>query len=183
MKRFLALFLFACILTAAKSQTIKEVTDYFGRGELEQAYEASNKLLELDSTNIVAIHMHGRVLADLGKYQEAVPYLLKSIDLDSSKTEISGWAYGVLGQCYFMLDKYEESGEALKKCIKLNSTPNSVKYAEKRMFAYGFDKYFSKWTIVETEHSRFYIQKADKYTNLEVFTKQREDAFVRYRMS
>ncbi len=179
MKRIFILFVFTCILTSAKSQTIKEVTDYFGRGELEKAYTLSSELIKLDSLDKVAIHMHGRVLADLGKHHEAVPYLLKSIELDCSKTEVTGWAHGVLGQCYFMLGKYKESEDALKKCIQLNSTPNSVKYAEKRMFAYGFDKYFSKWTIVETEHIRFHIQKADKYTNLEVFTKQREDAFVK----
>ncbi len=179
MKHILIFILVAGLFTNTKSQTIQEITDLFGKGELDKAYVISSELTKSDSLNKTAIHMHGRILADLGKYLEAVSYLQKSIELDSSKTEITGWAYGVLGQCYFMLDKYEESGIALNKCIKLNSTPNSVKYAKKRMFGYGFDKYFSKWTIVETEHIRFHIQKANKYTNLEVFTKLREEAFVK----
>ena len=177
MKRYGFILLLFCICFSVNSQSLKELSELYFKGNLNEALTMSTELLQNDANNGSFNLMHGRVLADMRKWTEAVPYLNRAIEIDRGNTEVSGWGYGYLGQCYFMLGRYEESEKSLKKAVKLKATENSVSYAQKRIFSFGFDKYFSKWQIIETENIRFHIQNPKNFTNLESFVAKRQRAF------
>jgi len=177
MKRGLFFLFFSISLLSLKGQNINELLDLYSKRELDKALELSTVLISNEKENGIYNQIHGRILSDLGKYKSAIPYLLKAIEIDSNKTDISVWAHGYLGQCYFVLGQYENSENSLNDCVKLNATKNSLKYANKRLFQFGFDEYFSSWKIIETEDIRFHIQFPDKVENMDQFILLRENAF------
>jgi len=178
MKRLIIIILFFTnYLLTASGQSNNKLIEYYSKGELNKALEISTKLISKGDENGVYFQIHGRILADQGKYADAIPFLLKSIKKDGNKTDISGWAHGYLGQCYLLLGQYENSKRSLNNCIRLNATKNSIKYANKRLFLFGFNNYFSSWEMIETEHFRFHIQDPEKIDNIDVFVQLREKAF------
>lgn len=178
MKKIFPILFFTLLFLSGKTQQIKQVAELYLKGELEKALILSNELILKDSKSAGVNQIHGRILADSKKYDTAIYYLSKAVEIDNGKTDISGWAYGYLGQCYFMLGQYEKSKDYLSKCIKLNATKNSVAYGKKRMFLFGYDKYFSKWKTIETKNIIFHIQNPKSFENIEYFVETREKAFV-----
>ncbi len=178
MKRILIFLFLTNIFILVKGQDVNQLIEYYSKGELIKAKEISTKLIDVDSIGAFN-QLHGRVLADLGEYHEAIPYLIKAIEIDRNKTDISGWAHGYLGQCYFMLGQYDESKKSLNNCIQLKATRNSVKYANKRYFFFGFNDYFSSWKIIETENIRFHFQYPEKIVNIDSFMAHREKALCK----
>ena len=178
MKRVLIILFFTSSFFSINAQNINELVEYYSKGELDKAFEVSTALISVDEENRIYNQMHGRILTDIKKYAEAIPYLVRAIEIDDNKTDISAWAHGFLGQCYFSLGQYENSEKSLKKCIILNATKNSVKYANKRLFLFGFNDYFSDWKIIDTENIRFHIQFPKKIMDINAFIAEREKAFI-----
>ncbi len=177
MKRIFIFLILSGSILAVKAQSTGDFIAYYSKGEINKAFEVSSALISGDTENALNNQLHGRVLADMGRYAEAVPYLEKAIITDGNKTDISAWAHGYLGQCYFVLGRYSDSEKSLKDCVNLNLTRNSRIYAQKRLFLYGFDEYFSDWKIIETENIRFHIQLPENIRNLEHYIALREKAF------
>lgn len=178
MKKLLIYCLLLFNGSLAFAQNLDSIGLLYSTGKIEKAYLQSSKIINEYPENSQLVLFHGRILVDLGRYAEGKTYLTKAIALDNDKTYVSAWAWAYLGHACFMTSDYLNSEDALKRCLKLNATENVNKYANNRMFSFGFDKYFSDWKIIETEHLRFHIQTPAEIKNVENFTAQREMVFV-----
>lgn len=177
MKKILINLFLVLAFSPAFSQNLDLFSEYYTTGEFEKAYEQSSQLIKEYPEKPEVVVMHGRVLVDMGQYNEGKEFLNKAISLDKDKSWISAWAWAYLGHAAFMTENYEFSKEALKNCLKLNATQTVNRFANRRMFSFGFDDYFNDWKIIETANLRFHIQMPSEIINIQDFIEQREEAF------
>lgn len=179
MNRFYILAFLLVIHNVLLGQNTELFYKHYSTGNFEEALIQSEKLMKFYSDKPEIVIMHGRVLVDLDRFKDGEPFLKEAIKMDDNKTWISAWAWAYLGHSNFMTGNYIDSEKALKKCLSLNATQNVNKYANRRLFAFGYDSYFSNWKILETEHLRFHFQTPSEINDLEKFAQLREDAFLK----
>ena len=61
---------------------IEEANNYFSIGNSYASIDCYNRVLKLDSDNIIALNGKGRLLCELEKYDEAIKCYDKSIELN-----------------------------------------------------------------------------------------------------
>lgn len=169
------IIIFLIFQAAGWADLREEIYAHRSAGQYQQMISKSEIYLK-DNDDKEISNLAGRVLVDMGRYDEGIIYLDKAIELDNGSW-VSGWSYGYLGQAYFMKGDLEKSRENLDKCIKLAATRNSVSYAKKRKMMFGFESYFDTWVTRETEHIRFHFQKPWGIWNIERYIRQREYAY------
>lgn len=82
------------------------------------------KTLALNVSERKANFGKGYCLNSLGKYAEAIPYLLTAIKSEATYTA----AYVDLGYSYYMLGRYEEGLAQLRKAIELSANNQNARY-------------------------------------------------------
>lgn len=172
--KFTFLFLTFCFFLNAQNPQVQEVQKLYMSGDYDQTIEKANEYLAKEPENVDYQLMLGRALTDIGKYEDAIPYLEFAIEKDNSWRK--AWALGYSGSCYFMLQNYEKSKTAIKSCIEFNATKNATNYAYKRLLLFGYDDFFKDWKIQESDNIRFYFQKMSE-SDIEIFIQSRENAY------
>ncbi|MEI7751069.1 MAG: tetratricopeptide repeat protein [Candidatus Omnitrophota bacterium] len=120
---------------------------YANEKKYDEAIELFNKLIELDPSNSRMITDMARALCAVERSPEAVPYILKEIEINPRSWE----AYKRLGSAYRHL-KEKDPIAAYKKVVELQGGPNPV-----NMFDLGLTYYavFKKY-----DEALPYFQKA-----------------------
>jgi len=85
-----------------------------GTGDYEASEKAYEKELRLTPALAATQFRYGRVLAELGRSQEALPYLKKASELDPSSSE----TFFYLGKAYFDLEQFREAEEPFVKALE-----------------------------------------------------------------
>jgi adenylate cyclase len=78
--------------------------------------------IALDPNNTVAFRNLGLTLIQMGKPEEAIPYIEKSVRLSPHDATI-GYNYGALGQCHLFLGHLDQAIELLRKARAADPRP------------------------------------------------------------
>lgn len=89
-----------------------------------QAIKLYAKALEINSKNIKANYWTGWCYNELGKYDEAIPYLKKVIELDDKYVS----AYTELGYIDYALKNYDDALDHFKKAFAIEKTALTLYY-------------------------------------------------------
>ncbi|MEZ4921065.1 MAG: hypothetical protein R2792_18340 [Saprospiraceae bacterium] len=157
-------------------QQIEQIQSEFQKGNLTETVLLGKQLLEQEPNHLLANHLIGRALTDLGKYNEAKRYLTASCNPSASSWMIA-WSHGYLGTCYFMTDSLTLAQQHLEKAIRLKATKNSTAFAKKSQKQFQFSPYFNSWETVETATLRFHFQPGHRIKNLQDYCQSRQEAF------
>lgn len=177
-KVIISVFLLASLNSFAQNSTISELWKYYLANDYNQVIEKANRLLDTEPNKIELNLVLGRSYTNKGEFKKAIPFLIYTINKDTTNSWQKAWAYAEIGRCYFMEQKYEESKKAIAGCLSTNATKKATKYAYGQSLLYGFDKFYDNWKIVETDHFRFHFQNTNN-TDIEKFVSLKEEAYKR----
>ena len=177
MKLKLIFFLVTIVhLSNAQPSKMEQLGKLYMSGNIEETINRADEYLEEEPDNIDYKLILGRALTDYGEYKKALPYLIFTIENDAHNSWRKAWALGYVGSCYYMLNKHENSKQALKECVELNATGNATDYATNQFLQFGYYKFFDDWEIIESENFRFHFQKMNEEEKKE-FVDSRENAY------
>lgn len=165
------------IIPQLNAQSVEELGRFYMAGDYEKVVKLGKQALNEDAGNPKINLIVGRALTDKKQFKEAIPYLRKGLVNKNNEEWVRAWSLGYLGHCYFLTDQYKLSKMSLRRCVDLNETKNSVKYAQKRVKLFQMQAIFDSWDIMKTEHLRFHIQNKDRINNLENYISSREKAY------
>lgn len=94
------------------------------KGNAAEAINLYAKVLEKDSKNIKANYWTGWCYNELGKHNDAVPYLKKVIEADDKYVS----AYTELGYCDYALKNYDDALINFKKAFAIEKTELNLYY-------------------------------------------------------
>jgi tetratricopeptide (TPR) repeat protein len=89
------------------------------QNRLEEARIEFETAIALDRNNTMALRNLGGTLIQMGKPEEAIPYIEKSVRLSPHDPGI-GNNYGALGQCHLFLGHLDRAIEFLRKASAAN---------------------------------------------------------------
>ena len=95
-----------------------EGLEYYEKKQLESAFQAFQKALELDNSNAIFWKNMGDCLYDMQKKEEAIQYYEKAIILDRNTTPSIFLDYGII------LFSEKQYNKALKQLLQAESHPN-----------------------------------------------------------
>ncbi|WP_157057900.1 tetratricopeptide repeat protein, partial [Calditerricola satsumensis] len=98
-------------------------------GDVDVALRAFDKALTLDADHPLALTFKGCLLAEKGRYAEAVPYLKKA--LARKKDDALLW-YS-LARCYHSLHRYEEALYAYNETLRLDPDYDDARVSRWRL--------------------------------------------------
>jgi tetratricopeptide (TPR) repeat protein len=159
------------------SQTNREASIYFMKGNADSAIILTNKIISAGKANAETYIIKSRALVYTHRYQDALPVLQKVLTYDRIPPYAEAGAKHDLGVCNFYKGDYEQSKKYLDECI--NMTPaNSV--TKSALFSYemfGFSKEYDNWIKDETAHFIFHFQDTSRIRNVNTFIKRNEMIF------
>ncbi|HPZ06989.1 MAG TPA: tetratricopeptide repeat protein [Candidatus Eremiobacteraeota bacterium] len=176
----LLFFIFIVISPACSSdgeKFLKKGYDLWLSGNFNKYPEALNmfrKAVLEDPDNSEYHSAVGRILFELGDYNESLKELQKSLKVESQKAWINAWSHICLGEIYEKLGDYTSALKEYDKALKLNSTENSVREAMarktlvqwKRKESLHFIFYYPEGGIVDREIDNISLEYQKKYTSI-----------------
>lgn len=103
------------------TEYIEKGISFVNRKEYDNALECFNKHLEADSKNSIVLGLKALALMDLNRLDEALIYISKSLDIDSSNYE----AWATKGEIFRRLNKIG------KLCTALICLCRSIRNSQK----------------------------------------------------
>ncbi|ERT05249.1 glycosyl transferase 2 family protein, partial [Lyngbya aestuarii BL J] len=86
------------------------------KGKLEEAINAYQQAIKIDSKLAKAYHNLGEILSQKEQWQEAIEAYQKAIDIDPKVS----WSHNSLGNALFKLEKFQAAVKAYQDAIELN---------------------------------------------------------------
>lgn len=173
---FTSILILSGLISYGQNSAIEDLWMLYDSRDFKSVIDKAKPLLENDTNNLDLNLVLGRTYTEQGYYKDAVQYLEFTVKNDNYNSSRKAWALGCLGTCYFMLQKYDESGISLNACISLKSTKNATNYAYGKSLLFGFNEFYKNWKIVETANFRFHFQDMND-AEIEKYTSVRELAY------
>lgn len=170
-------FVLTSLITFGQNKKVEELGKIYLSGDLDKTILMVNDFLKNDPANMDYKLILGRVLADKGDYESAIPYLNYAANKAPGNSWQKAWALGYLGTCYYMVSDFEKSETALISCIDLNATKNATSYSARRVGIFGYDDFYKDWTVKESQNIRFHFQNMSD-PKIKLFIESKEKAFV-----
>lgn len=178
----LAIFLTVGSAASAARTDPREIAPLYTKykdGQLQEVYLACQRLLKDDADNAELNQLAGRVLVDVGKSRDALPFLEKALAQDREGGWISAWALCYLGQARFYIDDYEGARKALNECLAKQAGESVTRNAQRFQLLIAQTPYFQSWPTKETVHFRFHLQPPCSQEELDAYAAAHEKAFAR----
>lgn len=174
MRTYLTIIIPFLAITVSPCQSFEELGKQYSQKNFEFVIKKGQEFLKSNPDEARVNMLVGRALADQGNYKVAIPYLVKAAEAETKSKWINSWSYGYLGSCYFMNSEFLKAKEALQRCLELDATRNSNKYALGRTLLFGTDSFYDGWTTDSTEHIIFHFQNEDKLDKNTFMTTRQE---------
>lgn len=153
----------------------KKIENEFMIQNLEEVILLSESYLKNNPDDKLIYNYYGRSLYSIGRIDEAIPYLKRSIELDNDSTWISSWSYLYIAKYYSNVN-INKSVELYQKIIKMNNAKNAVLFAKTNLF--HVKDFRSEFISVSTRHINFYFEEYDKIDDVDSYIKKREKVFL-----
>jgi len=153
-----SILILSSLISFGQNSSLEELWKLYRFHNYKLVIEKATPLLNVESNNINFNLLLGRTYADMGDYEDAIPYLNRAIENDNYFSGRKVKVFGYLGTCYFMLQKYDNSKDALKKGINLSVNENESDNLHTMYSLFGFDEFYENWKVIETDSFRFHFQ-------------------------
>jgi tetratricopeptide (TPR) repeat protein len=128
MKRLAGLFLaLYSALSSAYGQSIDELDMLFGQKRYEQVIAKGKQMIANDPGSAYVNQVVGSAYLRVLKYDSAIPFYTRAIELDNDSTYISGWARVGLGMAYLNTGKREQGIQQELRAITVGAGVTIVK--------------------------------------------------------
>ena len=155
-----------------------DLWEIYKEGQFEEVVTKGRVLLATDNETAQVNLAVGRSLVHLEKYDEAFPYLTKSVQQDQDKTWVYAWAQVYLGLTNWKLGDDERASQAFilaRDCVATkNATRNAVNY----MLRLGLSEFFADWIPFETDHFSFRFSGRLTDFDRAEFARSHEEAYA-----
>ncbi len=159
---------FCWLLLSGKATAQDNSTKYataFSKGRIEEAYT----LAHIDLFNKIdagtASLFIGRLHILKGQTDSAIYYFRNTLSIDKDHTWRSAWAHAELGTCFAKHSEHDAANSEFRRCIELNKTENSVKYASSLLLSVT-DPYVLvakfRLTKIESDSIIYFFEKDKK---------------------
>jgi probable HAF family extracellular repeat protein len=121
-------------------------SDYYHKGQLNEAIAEFSKAIELNPRHAVAYNARGLAYADQGQYDQALADYTKAIELNPR----DALAHNNRGQVYWKKRQYDQALADYTKAIELNPQEDAP-YFNRGLMAYNdgqYDQALADWTKV-----------------------------------
>ncbi len=150
----------------------------YQNGEFEKVVAQGRLLVATDSETAQVNLAIGRSLVHLDKYDDAFPYLTKSVQMDPQKTWVYAWAQVYLGMTNWKLGDDERASQAFILARDCAATKNATRNAETYMLRLGLSEFFAQWIPFETDHFSFRFSGRLKGVDRASFARRHEEAYA-----
>ncbi|MCF8451171.1 MAG: tetratricopeptide repeat protein [Taibaiella sp.] len=174
------------IIGFCQSEGEKELSRLFSQKMYEAALIASGKMMSTEPTSALPYGVRGGVYVAISKYDSAVRFLQKAVQMDNDTTYISGWAHANLGLAYIQLGNRDKGVAELTRAINLGMTNNSVNFATRILDSIGYDipekeyekDYLPTWVLMEGKNITYNFQDTAGITSAVYrFIKEHEEGY------
>jgi len=174
----LALFFLCSTTLSCFGQTaIEQLGKLYLAGQLDAVVAQGKQELAAHPEQPIVSLIVGRAYADKQQFEQAVPYLTKSLTDARTPTDEKAWSKAYLGHCYYGLQQYPEARQALEEVVAQAATKNVTSYATQRLPLARAAELATKWEALETKHFRFRFQNPKNINSLQAYAAVHEQAY------
>ncbi len=173
-------FLLLAISTISQAQEkgpADALWDTYKKGDFEEVITRGKALLATENETAQVNLAVGRSLVHLEKFDEAFPFLTRSVELDPNKTWVYAWAQVYLGMYHFKTGEEDRARQAWIAARDCQATRNATRNAESYLKFQGLSEFFADWSSFETEHFSFRFSSRLKDFDRVNFARSHEEAF------
>jgi tetratricopeptide (TPR) repeat protein len=177
--RSVSALLFLCGTTlSCFGQTVTErLAKLYLTGQLDAVVAQGKQELAAHPEQPIVSLIVGRAYADKQQFEQAVPYLTRSLTDARTPTDEKAWSKAYLGHCYYGLQQYPEARKALEEVVAQAATKNVTSYATQRLPLARAAELATKWETLETKHFRFRFQNPKSINSLQAYAAMHEQAY------
>lgn len=170
------------LATAALSQPATDpaapLWELYQEGRFAEVVRQGTDLLDAGTKTAQVNLAVGRGLADLERWQEAVPFLERAAAGDGAHTWVYAWAQVYLGGAHARLGELDQARAAFLRGRDCRATRNATSTAARNLMVLGLDAYFDGWTPFESEHFSFRFSPRLAVFDRVAFAREREQAYA-----
>ncbi len=163
------------VAAAGKDALLEEL---YGKGCYGEASARCDSLLDREPDDALLNHFMGRILADQGRFADAVPYLERAAAADTALTWVHAWCQVYLGVCRYDAGEDEAARRAWDAAREVNATKNATAMAKLYLTSLVEDGTYAAWTARDTEHFEFRFSPLLEDIDFDSFARQHEAAFA-----
>ena len=171
------LFFCGTTLSCLGQTTTEQLGKLYVAGQLDAVIAQGKQELATRPEQPLVSMLIGRAYTDKQQFQEAVPYLTKSLTDARTPTDEKAWSKAYLGHCYYGLQQYPKARKALEEVVAQAATKNVTSYAAQRLPLARAAEKATKWETLETKHFRFRFQNPKPIGSLQAYAAAHEQAY------
>ena len=160
-----------------QESSVKELWDLYAGKQYQEALEQATGRVDAGEIDRELVHLVGRCLFDLGRDEEARPYLEQSA-AGEQRDWIYAWSRLYLGAIDLRTGNDEAAVRAWTEVRDGGWTRNVSRAAENNLRAFALDEVFADWPRRQTAHCRFAFSPAYADSNLDAFAREHELAYT-----
>jgi tetratricopeptide (TPR) repeat protein len=164
--------------SSAAAASTEEISKLFQERKHDRVFEASQEFLKHSSNNLEVLSIVGRSLVELGRFEDALVYLERTVVVDTNQTWAAAWALAYAGYAHYGLGHHDAARTNLAASLKSKATRNVVSFAQQAQLLLGLTDHYRDWSLVETEHFRFHFSPETMRLDTNRFAVVRELAFT-----
>jgi tetratricopeptide (TPR) repeat protein len=174
----LFIFFFLGLLSNLFSQNIeRELGKLYSEKNYDLVLHKADSLLQINPNQSTPNLIKGRVLVDLGKYDEGKPFIEKAIQFDKQNSWGKAWGLAYLGIIEFISDHREKAKEDFENCLLMNATSNVNNASKNFLNLFGLNNFYKDWKVIQTDNFIFHFPPNTVVANLNSFTNSGQRAF------
>jgi tetratricopeptide (TPR) repeat protein len=151
--------IFVLFHLSAAGQFHSELWSLYSNFKDKEAETKAREYLSADPNDAHALQVLGQLMFDVKKYDSAVAYSERAIQLDAKhKNDFTFEAHLCKAKALYMLGKHESAKMELEKSVNKNASVNARKYVAACNGIMGLNGQYEKWYKLETEHMVFHIE-------------------------
>ena len=133
-----ALVLWMAAGSAFGQDPMAEIYQLWKAGKVVECRARCEALLKKRPRDSAPLHMLGRLCVQEGQMQQAIPHLLRCLELGPEAAWMTAWTHVALGQAYGGMGELEKARAHLEQAIALDATPNATSTARSLLSAHDF---------------------------------------------
>ena len=167
-----------CIISTVYANSFDLLQQLQSSRDYSKLIQIADSLIHAGVDSAWVKAFEGRAYADLGQYDNALPYL-KSVYESPQNIPKWLWAWNTfyLGKTYLFKKETEKATALFKEVIETRITKNVVAEANRYMNVVPNSPFYKQWTKIETRNFNFLFHKKTKLRSPQEFAQKMQLVF------
>lgn len=153
------------------------IIQYFSKNDFKTAKEMAIEYLKTDSDNPSVNNILGTILVKEEDYNNALPYLEKSIQSPSVPLYLKTDSLVNLAICHYVTGNQKKAKEELLEAQSATTIVKTNALSTELLTTLNLTSYFDDWNTIESEHFIFHFHPSFDDEKRKLFVERHEDAF------